>query len=65
MAFGGKQVHSLAMAGGSAFPPQVRESLPEPVQFFDLLKQKAGFTTDFGSPDVKLYRYEVRKWKEA
>lgn len=47
------------------FLPQVWESLPEPRQFFLHLKQKAGFSPDFWSPDVKLYRYAVRKWKEA
>jgi len=46
------------------FLPQVWESLPEPRQFFTHLKQKAGFPPDFWSPEVKLYRYEVKKWKE-
>ncbi len=46
------------------FLPQVWESLPEPRDFFTHLKQKAGFSPDFWSPDVKLYRYEVQKWKE-
>lgn len=46
------------------FLPQVWESLPEPCEFFAHLKQKAGFPADFWSPDVKLYRYEVQKWKE-
>lgn len=46
------------------FLPQVWESLPEPRLFFAHLKQKAGFAADFWSPDVRLYRYEVQKWKE-
>lgn len=46
------------------FLPQVWESLPEPHRFFAHLKQKAGFAPDFWAPDVKLYRYEVQKWKE-
>jgi hypothetical protein len=46
------------------FLPQVWESLPEPKEFFAHLKQKAGFAPDFWSPDIKLYRYEVQKWKE-
>jgi AmmeMemoRadiSam system protein A len=46
------------------FLPQVWESLPEPRDFFTHLKQKAGFSPGFWSPDVKLYRYEVQKWKE-
>lgn len=46
------------------FLPQVWESLPEPSAFFAHLKQKAGFAPDYWSPEVKLYRYEVQKWKE-
>lgn len=46
------------------FLPQVWDSLPDPHQFFAHLKQKAGFPPGFWSPDVKLYRYEVQKWKE-
>lgn len=46
------------------FLPQVWESLPDPREFFSHLKQKAGFSPDFWSPDVKLYRYEVQKWRE-
>ena len=47
------------------FLPQVWESLPEPRLFLNLLKQKAGLQAGFWAPDIKLYRYEVRKWKEA
>jgi AmmeMemoRadiSam system protein A len=47
------------------FLPQVWESLPNPREFFAHLKQKAGFAPDFWSPEVRLYRYEVQKWKEA
>lgn len=46
------------------FLPQVWESLPEPRLFMAHLKQKAGLSPDFWSPDVKLFRYEVQKWKE-
>jgi AmmeMemoRadiSam system protein A len=46
------------------FLPQVWESLPEPKQFMAHLKNKAGLPADFWAPGVKLYRYEVRKWKE-
>lgn len=46
------------------FLPQVWENLKEPHLFLNLLKQKAGLPTDFWAPDVKLYRYEVQKWKE-
>ncbi len=48
----------------STFLPQVWENLPEPRVFLAHLKQKAGFAPDFWAPGVRLYRYEVRKWKE-
>ncbi len=46
------------------FLPQVWETLPAPRLFMAHLKQKAGLPSDFWSPDVKLSRYEVQKWKE-
>lgn len=46
------------------FLPQVWENLPDPRTFLNTLKQKAGLPADFWAPDVKLYRYEVQKWKE-
>jgi hypothetical protein len=46
------------------FLPQVWESLPAPRLFMAHLKQKAGLPADFWSPDLKLSRYEVQKWKE-
>jgi AmmeMemoRadiSam system protein A len=46
------------------FLPQVWENLREPHLFLNLLKQKAGLPADFWAPDVRLYRYEVQKWKE-
>ena len=47
------------------FLPQVWESLPEPRLFMAQLKMKAGLPADFWAPGVRLYRYEVQKWKEA
>ena len=47
------------------FLPQVWESLPEPRQFMAHLKNKAGLPSDFWASGVRLYRYEVQKWKEA
>jgi AmmeMemoRadiSam system protein A len=47
------------------FLPQVWESLPEPRLFMAHLKQKAGLPASFWSNDVKISRYEVKKWKEA
>jgi uncharacterized protein len=46
------------------FLPQVWESLPERRVFFTHLKRKAGLPPDYWGPGVRLYRYEVRKWKE-
>lgn len=48
----------------STFLPQVWESLPEPEEFLSQLKRKAGLPGDFWANDVKLYRYEVQKWKQ-
>ncbi|HEY3328167.1 MAG TPA: AmmeMemoRadiSam system protein B [Novimethylophilus sp.] len=48
----------------STFLPQVWEQLPQPRQFMAHLKRKAGLPQNFWSPDVKLYRYTVEKWKE-
>jgi hypothetical protein len=48
----------------STFLPQVWESLPQPREFLAQLKRKAGLSGDYWGPDVKLYRYEVQKWKE-
>jgi hypothetical protein len=47
------------------FLPQVWESLPEPHRFLAHLKEKAGLPADFWSPEIRLHRYEVRKWREA
>jgi AmmeMemoRadiSam system protein A len=49
----------------STFLPQVWEQLPEPAVFMARLKQKAGLAADYWGPDVRLERYEVRKWKES
>ncbi len=48
----------------STFLPQVWEQLPSPRQFMAHLKYKAGLPTDFWSPEVRLSRYTVEKWKE-
>ena len=48
----------------STFLPQVWESLTEPKDFLFQLKCKAGVAGYFWAPDVRLFRYEVRKWKE-
>lgn len=46
------------------FLPQVWESLQEPKDFLVHLKEKAGLPRDFWAADLRLSRYEVRKWKE-
>jgi MEMO1 family protein len=48
----------------ATFLPQVWTQLRSPAQFLQHLKQKAGFVTDFWSPEVKLARYTVDKWCE-
>jgi len=48
----------------STFLPQVWEQLPHPREFMAHLKQKAGLSADFWSPEVRLSRYTVEKWKE-
>jgi AmmeMemoRadiSam system protein A len=49
----------------STFLPQVWESLPEPQQFMQQLKRKAGLPPNFWHETVTIARYEVTKWKEA
>lgn len=49
----------------STFLPQVWSQLPDPVEFLAHLKQKAGLSRDWWSPDLQLFRYEVQKWTEA
>ncbi len=48
----------------STFLPQVWESLPEPQQFMQQLKRKAGLPPNFWHEEVSIARYEVTKWKE-
>jgi len=48
----------------STFLPQVWEQLTQPRQFMAHLKRKAGLPEDFWSPQVRLFRYTVEKWKE-
>jgi AmmeMemoRadiSam system protein A len=49
----------------STFLPQVWESLPEPEQFMQQLKRKAGLPPNFWHQEVTIARYEVTKWKEG
>ncbi|HSD59871.1 MAG TPA: AmmeMemoRadiSam system protein A [Burkholderiales bacterium] len=47
------------------FLPQVWDDLPDPRQFLRQLKRKAGLAEDFWSPEIRLHRYTVAKWKES
>jgi AmmeMemoRadiSam system protein B/AmmeMemoRadiSam system protein A len=49
----------------ATFLPQVWEQLPQPREFLDALKHKAGLPTDFWAEDLKLSRYRVRKFVQA
>lgn len=48
----------------STFLPQVWEQLPDPRDFLDHLRVKAGLGRGFWSSEVRLSRYTVRKWEE-
>lgn len=48
----------------ATFLPQVWEQLPDARSFMAALKRKAGLAADFWAPDVKLSRYQVRKFKD-
>ena len=46
------------------FLPQVWEQLPDPREFLDNLKAKAGLPRGFWGPEVRLFRYTVEHWTE-
>ena len=48
----------------STFLPQVWAQLPDAREFMAHLKQKAGLSANFWSPEVNLKRYTVSKWSE-
>ena len=47
------------------FLPQVWENLPSAAAFLGELKRKAGLSTDFWDPNIRLSRYTVSKWAES
>jgi hypothetical protein len=49
----------------STFLPQVWEQLPDPRDFLDHLRRKAGLPDGFWAPGVRLSRYGVQKWDEG
>jgi len=44
------------------FLPSVWEQLPDPWQFLDHLKQKAGLPSGYWSPTVRVERYTTESW---
>jgi len=48
----------------STFLPQVWEQLPDPKEFLDHLRAKAGLPADYWGDDVELLRYHVKAWEE-
>ncbi len=56
----------LAADGRRAtYLPQVWEALPDPVRFLASLKDKAGIPADTRLTACQVWRYQVRKWREA
>ena len=49
----------------ATFLPQVWATLPEPREFIVELKRKAGMRDDFWSAAVRVFRYDVTKWKQS
>jgi AmmeMemoRadiSam system protein A len=49
----------------ATYLPQVWAQLPEPQEFLNHLKNKAGLPEDFWSEDIRLSRYGVQKWREG
>ena len=47
---------------GATFLPQVWESLPEPREFLQHLRHKAGLPANFWHPDMMVWRYTVEKF---
>ncbi|TNF79395.1 MAG: AmmeMemoRadiSam system protein A [Gammaproteobacteria bacterium] len=48
----------------ATFLPKLWEQLPEPIDFVEALKQKAGLPADFWSDDVRAYRYLTETFSE-
>jgi uncharacterized protein len=47
------------------FLPQVWEDLPDPANFLEQLKRKAGLPASFWADGLRLFRYTVAKWTET
>jgi len=50
---------------GGTFLPQVWDDLPDRRDFLRHLKRKAGLPEDFWSPELRLHRYTVAKYRES
>ncbi len=48
----------------ATFLPQVWESLPDPQEFLEALRRKAGLPRGFWHPGVRLTRYTVEKFTD-
>lgn len=48
----------------STFLPQVWDQLPDPVEFLGRLKEKAGLSAEFWHPEVLLFKYQVKRYRE-
>ena len=48
----------------STFLPQVWDQLPDADEFLAALRRKAGLPGDFWHAEVRIHRYEVRKFVE-
>ncbi|MFP5460902.1 MAG: AMMECR1 domain-containing protein [Gammaproteobacteria bacterium] len=48
----------------STFLPQVWEQLPDAGDFLAALRRKAGLPGDFWHEEVRIHRYEVRKFAQ-
>lgn len=51
--------------GRATFLPSVWEQLPDPVEFVQHLKRKAGLPLDYWHPAIRAERYEVQYFEEA
>jgi AmmeMemoRadiSam system protein A len=61
------QVDGLLLQVGAAratFLPAVWDSLPDPVEFIQQLKLKAGWRIDFWSPQLEVWRYQTESFGE-
>jgi AmmeMemoRadiSam system protein A len=48
----------------ATFLPQVWQQIPSPEDFLRDLKRKAGLSSDFWDPSIRLWHYTVTKWSE-